>query len=874
MNIFSKVTLKTLSRNKTRTLVTIIGIILSAAMLTAVTAFITSLQDYMLDVAVYNYGDWHGCLYDAGADKTAELKSNPEIMKVAECENIGYVALPSPKYEYSPYIYIIGADSNFNTMMPVHITKGRLPEKTDEIILPDHLLRNGGTVFSIGERITLDIGVRMFENTVLNQHNMYMRDPKGVVQEKLVIQETRNYTVVGFYERPSFEDYSSPGYTAITVMDGTERGGKAFDVYFKLKNPAGIYDFIRAEEQEEGFGGSSYNDDVLMYSGVSKYSTFYTVLYSLAAILILLIMAGSVSLIYNAFSISVSERTKQIGLLTSVGATHKQIRKSVLFEAVFVSIIGIPIGILSGIAGIGVTFLYIGQRFSSLYSSEVPYSLSLHVNLWTVVTAVLFALITVLISAWIPSRRATRITAIEAIRQTNDISVKAKDIRTSKFTYRLFGLEGVLARKHFRRSRKRYRTTVVSLFMSIVLFISASSFCSYIKDSVTDVFETRDYDISWYYDTETNTEMTPREVYELLAQTNGLTNSTYAFVKQGYAIISKDDVLDEFKKRYDGLTGNSEGSSDVYSLPAGVYIVPDEVFEGYAAAVGLSGADAVVMAYTEGIDPETNKYSKIDVLRDTLSVMNLKLYDESNEPISDDITQEELEALLYKNTAIDVGAIVESMPFAINGSYNGYFITVMVPERCISKYFANMDITDVVYYFKGEEHAVLADSLTAVMDENGLPSENLQDTAARDDTDRNTIFIINVFSYGFIILISLIAAANVFNTISTGINLRRREFAMLKSVGMAQKGFRKMMNYECLMYGTKSLMWGLPAAVGVTYLIFRSINAGYITGFYIPWVSIVVAIFSVFAVVFTTMLYSMNKIKNDNTIDSLRNENL
>ena len=163
---------------------------------------------------------------------------------------------------------------------------------------------------------------------------------------------------------------------------------------------------------------------------------------------------------------------------------------------------------------------------------------------------------------------------------------------------------------------------------------------------------------------------------------------------------------------------------------------------------------------------------------------------------------------------------------------------------------------------------------TATLDEHGLPSGNLYDAADREETNRNLMFIINVFAYGFIVLISLIAAANVFNTISTGINLRRREFAMLKSVGMTQKGFHKMMDYECLMYGAKSLLWGLPAAVGVTYLIYRSINAGYVTNFYIPWVSIAVAVFSVFAVVFATMLYSTNKLKNENIIDALRNENL
>jgi putative ABC transport system permease protein len=874
MNIFFSVTMKTLSRNKTRTLVTIIGIILSAAMLTAVTSFITSLQRYMLEVAVYNDGDWHGCLFDVGPDKTAELINNPEVVQAAVCENIGYSVLPNPKYEYSPYIYIIGADSNFNTIMPVHITKGRLPERTDEIILPEHLLVNGGTAFSEGDRITLDIGVRMYENMILNQHNPYMTGNDGTEREKLVIRETRTFTVVGFYQRPGFENSSSPGYTAITIMDGTAGEGKTYDVYLKLMEPGSIFDFINAEKQKAGSGGSSYNDDVLMFSGVSKYSSFYTVLYSLAAILILLIMAGSVSLIYNAFSISVSERTQQIGLLSSVGATRKQIRKSILYEAMFVSVIGIPIGILSGLAGIGITMSVVGEKLSSLYSGEVPYSLSLHVNLLAVAVTVLLALITVLISAWIPSRRATRITAIDAIRQANDISVKAKDIRTSKLTYRLFGLEGILARKHFRRSRKRYRTTVVSLFMSIVLFISASSFCSYIKDSVTDVFTTRDYDISWYYDIEADTEMTPRQVYDLLSQTDGLTNSVYAFVKEGYAILNVKDLLDEYKDRFDWSNGNGEESSDTHQLPACVYIVPDEVFDGYAAAEGLSGADAVVMAYMEGVDPKTNKYTNINVLSDTLSVIDLMLYDEIREPIPDDLTEEELDALQYKKTSIDIGAIVESMPFAINGSYHGYPITVMVPERCIPKYFADMDISENAYYFKGDDHAALANKLMTLMEEHGLPSENLNDVAVREDTDRNLIFIINVFAYGFIVLISLIAAANVFNTISTGIILRRREFAMLKSVGMTQKGFSKMMNYECLMYGTKSLLWGLPASVAITYLIFRSVNAGYVTSFYIPWVSIVVAVFSVFAVVFATMLYSMNKLKDDNTIDALRNVNI
>ena len=366
-------------------------------------------------------------------------------------------------------------------------------------------------------------------------------------------------------------------------------------------------------------------------------------------------MAGSVSLIYNAFSISVSERTKQIGLLSSVGATHKQIRKCILYEAMFVSAIGIPIGILSGLAGIGITLSIVGQRLATIYSGYAPYKLSLHVNIWTIVSAVLLAMVTVLISAWIPARRATRITAIEAIRQTKDINVKAKDVRTSKLTYRLFGLEGMLARKHFRRSRRRYRTTVVSLFMSIVLFISASSFSSYVKDSVTGVLGPRDYDISWEYDTRTYTEMTPRQVYEILAQTDGLTNSVYSFVKTGSAIVNEEYIVNEFKERFGGAAAsaeNSEEAGDTYEIPACIVIVPDEVFDEYVSDEGLSGTGAMVMAYVEGIDAATSKYTKTEILRDTLPVLDFQTYQASSGPIPDGLTEEELEAPMYKRTLL------------------------------------------------------------------------------------------------------------------------------------------------------------------------------------------------------------------------------
>ena len=192
----------------------------------------------------------------------------------------------------------------------------------------------------------------------------------------------------------------------------------------------------------------------------------------------------------------------------------------------------------------------------------------------------------------------------------------------------------------------------------------------------------------------------------------------------------------------------------------------------------------------------------------------------------------------------------------------------VVPEAALNQ-FRNTE-----YFLTSSDHTASFENLATMLTENGLSSRQLFDYAANAETNRNVVTIIRVFAYGFIVLISLIAAANVFNTISTNISLRRREFAMLKSVGMTQKGFRRMMNYECLLYGSKALLLGLPVSCGITYLIYRAVTTAYETSFHLPWAAIGIAVLSVFLVVFATMMYSMSKVKKDNPIDALKNENL
>ncbi|MBR0425640.1 MAG: ABC transporter permease, partial [Clostridia bacterium] len=183
--------------------------------------------------------------------------------------------------------------------------------------------------------------------------------------------------------------------------------------------------------------------------------------------------------------------------------------------------------------------------------------------------------------------------------------------------------------------------------------------------------------------------------------------------------------------------------------------------------------------------------------------------------------------------------------------------------------------TQAQLYFQTTEHKELREALLKLFSESEFRyNAYAGDLAEGREQSRMIVGVVNVFAYGFIILISLIAATNVFNTISTNIMLRRREFAMLKSIGMTEKGMRRMLSYECIIYGLRALLFGLPVSLGVTFLIHRIVAQELQRGFYVPWHSIAIAVGSVFAVVFATMLYARHRLSRDNPIDALKNENL
>ena len=771
MNIFNKVALQGLIKNRTRTVVTIIGVALAAALFTGVAAFAVSLQDYMVRGAEGKYGSWHLEVFQADTSFAEQQAGNSKVAQAVSFENIGYAILEGGQNADKPYLFLAGFHEDTFSVLPVNLLYGRLPENSGEVLVSSHVENNGGVKFSVGDTLTLPVGERQTDGRVLSQH-----DPFQGGEETLAATKVKTYTVVGICQRPAFEMRSAPGYTLITKADGSTPA-ESQTVFLALKEPAQSRSFAK-----NSLVGCVYtqNDDVLRFLDASDDTLFNTLLYSIGGVLLILIMTGSVFMIYNSFNISLSERTHQFGILMSVGATARQLRGSVLFEGLCIGVIGIPLGILLGIPSIKLVLDLVSKNFSNIMYDNV--ALALRLSVPALIGAAVVSLITILISAYIPAKKAAAMPVMECIRQTNEIKVDAKSMRPSRLSRRFLGLDETLALKNFKRNKGRYRSIILSLTFSVVLL-----------DSV-----------------------------DLVAT----------------VMILSDDFYEQIVKNL-GL------SVEEYTGPTGKRI-----------AVGKMEASG----YVEGPDDLSDMFASSS-LHVTLTPWNgdgLKL--ESTE----------VEAELFSFVPPD-SASTSGSPTPVP-----YFFEVLIPwsmresvlpegSTVLGKGIAFCSDTP------GQTTAAIRDILPELGVTGGYSLYNFHQML---DESRNMLFIVNLFTIVFVAMISLIAVTNVFNTISTNIKLRRRELAMLRSVGMADRDFDRMMRFECALYGLRTLLFGLPLSLLVSWLIYFGLTFKETEAFpfQFPWASLGISMVGVFIVIFITMLYATSKIRKENIIDSLRDE--
>ena len=898
MKIFRQFTRRSLGKNRVRTLVTIIGIVLSMALFTAVIEGAYSGLEYMKNVEIYSRGSYHVVYNDVTREKAEALASDPSVKQSASLDLVGWAEIGSENPS-KPYLVILSADENVDGLLSIHLTSGRMPQGPDEILIPDHLVSNGGVRAPLDSTLTLEVGSRTSDGAVLGMTDLWDFDRAEV----LTGCSSMTFTVTGTYQRltADAEGYNCPGFTAITT--GMSSGHGLFLV--RLRNARETDAFL--DRSRSISGDYTPHSDLLRLEGAIGNNSIRTTLYGFAAVLVFLIVFGSISLIYNSFSISVSERTRQFGLLKSVGATKKQILSCVLYEALLLGSIGILVGLVVGCAGIGITLYLLRGVFARLASAD-GVSIRLVLNAGALAAAAAICLATTLIAAWIPARRALKVSPIDSIRQTRDVTIKAKNVRTSPLTKKLFGFEGMMAAKNFRRSRKRARSTVLSLFLSVTLFIAATSLCSYLKDAITGFsFDDTQVDIS--YTAAGPDSAQADRIMAALSAAPGITNQArvmgdsrcfyidQSLLSKDYLAYLSESVMDDTgpsfyasllfldEENFRSLCKENGLNAEDYhdpAAPAGilynhetcvVYSDRGGRYEGHDLTDGAAVPFPVSVHISREYDglifysiktDENGKRFAVFYTEDYLASLPVE-----NSPDIGEAVLKPLEET-YDEIVLTVGAVVSTRFWVQNDS-----LTIYYPESVRDAVLPSEDDGEPVYLmFRTEDHTAARTYMEAALREGGWDQSRLGDHAEQKELPRLVVTIVNVFSYGFIILISLIAVANVFNTISTNVSLRRREFAMMRSVGLSDRGLRRMLNYECLIYGLRALVIGLPSAGLFCWVIYRVADVSSDTGFYIPWRNVLIAVGSVFLVVFVTMLYAGGRIRKDDPIEALKNENI
>ncbi len=891
MNIINTLTLRHLKLNKKRTIVTIIGVILSVSMLTAVPTFVTSFLDMMQRVVKEDTGNWHVLYKDVSIPNLDQIKKDPNTDSAALSKDVGYALLEGSKNENKPYLFIKSYNTQGFENFNLKLIEGRFPQRSNEIIISSHIKENGGVIYKVGDILKLDVGERYIgegeKEFSLGQDSGFRKANDNNKAERFIAKSAKEYIITGIISRPGFEPYWSPGYTVISYLDENEfTSTDVVNVSVAWKNISKKAN-KHANELSERIGVSSentkYNRELLRFYGIIGENELST-LYTLAAIVIVLIIIGSVALIYNSFAISISERSRHLGMLASIGATKKQKGRSVFFEGFIVGLIGIPLGIFFGTLGMGVTFIFVQPLIEGLLNGGQK--LLLVTSLGTILVAGLLSMITIYISAYIPAKRASRISPIDAIRQTQDIKLTGKAVKTSKMTRFIFGFEAELGLKNLKRNSRRYKATIFSLVISIVLFLSVSSLSLLSQRSADIVVDRVPYDVNVFV-ASSATAQEKKDFYTAISKMKYADESVIEQTMNNTILNAKSSLIpDKIKAIIDESSDEPSGkpsdkpsdkklNSETYKIYFAIKSIDEVALNRYANEVGV---DVNRLKDTEnpcGILVNTINV-KIDDVFTQMNHLNVKVGEKLE--ITDVKNNNSNENGDEYSSVIEIAALADKTPIGVTNLTNPYRTILIVSEELYAAMQAKLpkgsDNTDVRMFIKSSNPTELVDKINEYQKQTSIASLHIYDVASADKSSRQLETFIFVFFYGFVALITAICVANIFNTISTSISLRKQEFAMLKSVGMTPEGFNKMINYESLFYGIKALLYGLPISFGMMYLIYKVLSNSFGFNFIIPWASVLIAVIAVFGVVGLTMLYASSKIKKQNIIDALKNENI
>lgn len=880
----------------------------------------------------------------------SEFKNNRNIESTFETMGMGFAKLDGCKNEDKPYAYVMATDEAGFERGCFKLIEGRMAKNEDEIVIPRHLKTNGRIDIKVGDEITLDVGKRYDSNTegVIWENSAYENEA-----ETLTDTVTKHYKVVGIMERPGYgmEDYSAAGYTFVTYSDelaaidnGTKSEESEADntltVYSRytqkaLRNKDAVTaDIIGVDEKlfekannssvemsaEESdrflkeMENAKYdiyiNGYLISYECVFPIDGSFKALFTVAAVVALIIILTSVYCIKNSFNISITEKIRQYGMLASVGATRRQIKSSVKTEAAMLGVVGIPVGTMSGI----LASLILVKVVNVLSAGWLNVALSFHTSLPALILAVILSIATIYFSATGSARRAAKVTPLEAIRNTKEIKIKSSKLKTPAIIGRIWGIGGVISYKNIKRNNKKYRTTVTSIVICSVTFIVISYFMSMAFSVVGMSYASADYNIGINMSYKKDIHIDIEKLSKLVSGIEGVDDY---LVGAGYDFdVREPKYTKEYGEYCRQVYDNSEDVSQMFLIT----VLDDKSYDKYASDAGIKNAAAGAILVNKGTfdvynenslkyvkkEMELYKYKAGDTIEcgynvyddassdDNAAESDTESSTDDNNAVEGDtesgtednsgyVDEETINNGVRKTLDVTIAGVTDKVPIGYK-SYS-YATLLFMNQKGFESLWADGKSNELKQRYVSYSAYVVAENADEYQDTfeketEGNPeysqisfSVSNLDKQMRDE--KSLFTLLGVFAYGLIVVIALIGITNIINTLSTGMELRSREFATLRSIGMTDKQFVGMVRLESVFISVKALVIGVPLGILISYLLCVIMNR--MDGAIIyepPYKAIILCIVVVIMLIYAIMKLSMTKLRHNNIIETIKNENL
>lgn len=877
MQILNRLTIRNLKLNKKRTIVTIIGIILATALLTAVAAMAVGLKESITLRAKKVDGDFHLLLYDMTDKEKESVINNRQVESYYEMHEVGYAVLDGCVNDSKPYVYIEALDGDTFEKAEINVTSGRLPEDDSEIVISSHIKTNGGVKYNIGDEITFDVGDRTYNGKKLYQNDDYRED------ELLDVKKTKTYKVVGICDRLPYgeEPRTAPGYSVITFANKSDTSLNKSDIYIRfhkkvLKDRYNITADILGVDRilfNKQYSGSPTDEEAeilknqldkahsyYINNSLIKYEVFYdssvAFVYNMAAVVMVIIIITSAVCISNSFAISINQKTKQYGMLASIGATPRQIRKNVFFEAAFMGVIGVAAGIVVGLSASYILVILSNKMLIDTLEMSIVYAPSL----LGVLLSIVLAIVTIVLSALVPAIRASRMSPIMAINHSEDIKIKSKSLRTPELVSKVWGEGGVLAYKNMKRNKRKYRVITISIALSVMTFIALYGFMSLLTDSANR-YANGNIDLRVYMSSYKNmsADEADKKVSNIVNRINNETNITDFTFARGFNGILKDKP--KYSADYYEMYNYERGLAEPDNYYISIISLGNEEYEKYIKKLGLSKETAqsggILVDNTYQYINNGNNVKYFNVY-DGYKAGDILTYQADNNRQSDDTT-------FYD---IKIVALSNERPFGYDNAYTSYGYLI-VSDDYMNK-IDTKNIESTLLNINCDDPDKAQDILVNEFD---IGKNNIVNAAQERRNDEKLILTMKIFLYGFIAIVSLIGITNIFNTVTTGMELRSKEFAMLQSIGMTKREFDKMIRMESVFYGSKALIIGVVSGTVLSYIIYMAAGESQLR-YTLPLPAIVIAVVVVIILLLGIMKYSIVQIRKQNIIETIRNENI